>query len=1556
MSSRSVEGSPSRRCEQRPPLRSLENEKQHLPSPPRHKSKSLMKEDVCLGLCSPPLANVTQTIKMATFGPVELAFQSFICSGGEVMISEEPSLCAEDHIFLPQDQTVGGTCEKEDMGTSETHSIHMEHPYCHPERTDPAVVEIIPENTQSDSSEVKVSAGSRQLGETVPFVIDGEHVENPNDCQREGTPSAVFDVTLKSFTCTGVEVEIPNVTKVVDETVPLPAEQMVTSHSELSFLPADVWLCSDHFDHPYCHFETNVDTFGQEADLLSAFVAVQGEQAENSQLLHNESLTVDCVQKSQIHDEAVTLTPALDKTLTHHSVSLKVQDGFYDEIPAVAEMFNEIFPLPAEQIASGQSQPQILPAEVKECGELLNCHFEKNLLDPHIETKTDNCGQVAGIPEEQTHSEFLTKSQILTMDPIQVNPIDDVLGTSTPSSEKTLVPESVNLIIRATPERLDDGKIVPEGQPNLDFSQSSEAKDSALGLSENRPHVPSPVGEPLAETLPTVLKVLTERPSVVSALQLISPIRRASLTLARACRNPADHCEKNALSPDGTEMAALWTDHLESPLPCPLFNSTTLCNKLQLEGPQPEDLGKKNHGSAVPDGPLIPDGPLQQQLRQMAEFLLLASGKINFAAPPAKSCGVGVGVTPVKMLDRSLNTSGEFERKADLSNADACTLTDPLPLMWNCPAGSLDSVPREELEQRLTSSTVMVEALVQQLAVARALCAPSAGPPPSQLRNKLVQTDHTELSQTTMYRDLYMAALDRIGNLEQDGSSVQELIRYMQEMRVTMASLTGDTDAALSDMKQMEAHVREDHRRLASHYGKMKLLCTKFKEMQTRMTQKVDEAFRQRDEMKTQMEDAQTSKEAAFSTVEQVRTRCAGEMAALRRSVGSQQELLAALNVTFPELVALNETNSETLSSASDVLCQTMQDHSSLTNELSSVRSLVLRTTPLLLRLNEKAAAALRERDEHMSARDQAQEEKEQLQEELRKATFSLQTADEQIGDLSLQVNILTSEMGVLRQKLKEGEEQRAELERTLTEMSATVCSTTAAHTFLEHTLAEETSRLQQAQRDASTAKETADHLASSLCQAEEWADELSRDLAEKEEHLRRLRELSQSQSSQIQQLRGVCAELGAAAEMNEFLQAENEVAREQLAESENMLRVLHERNIQCEDLKADLSRLERERKSVQEELEATRMKADTSQRKRSEELAQAVTEITLLHHTLRVVTDKLHDVLGGEKPKPNNSQPALKVEQQQPSSSFLDCVTVTLTAEKNDDEEQDEETKTTDVSTDSRRESIFSENSAFTRLPVTPKKKQPVAREVDEEEKEEQSGVAEVLAHLSDMVTELVGALESVQRQKDARAEELQHATYSLEMALQDTNSKHRAEVSELKHQLSCLRRQAEHREQALQQQAQDSKMITKLMNDVTEAQELMLKHRIEYNELRKEMTELHRSLQQSETEVQILRAELRKAGAQTTSEVVEKEEKILLLKEVERLKTSLQETEKTRGKLLERAKRYQQIQELNQQKCENEVRMLNNMMNKVRETLLSLPEVVKTCEQLQELLEYLG
>lgn len=47
--------------------------------------------------------------------------------------------------------------------------------------------------------------------------------------------------------------------------------------------------------------------------------------------------------------------------------------------------------------------------------------------------------------------------------------------------------------------------------------------------------------------------------------------------------------------------------------------------------------------------------------------------------------------------------------------------------------------------------------------------------------------------------------------------------------------------------------------------------------------------------------------------------------------------------------------------------------------QLRSARGLLQKTAPMLLKLNEKAVAALRERDEHVFAREQAVEEREQV-------------------------------------------------------------------------------------------------------------------------------------------------------------------------------------------------------------------------------------------------------------------------------------------------------------------------------------------------------------------------------------------------------------------------------------------------------------------------------------------------------------------------------------------------------------------------------------------------
>ncbi|KAM7009700.1 sperm-associated antigen 5 [Tautogolabrus adspersus] len=1671
----SGEGLPLSR--ERTPLRSLDNEMLHLSTPSsRFKSKSLLNADVVkttkvdVPFCdqeprlpSPPPAkdiqNNPSTFDMTTTdtacGLGDVTFKSFICPGGEVEIAGS-LLCAEESIILPKDQDLKNPFETEDTVLSDSILVQscsdqIEHHYYKLEMKDASLVKnSTPDSGDSDDRsatqdlqvnitwksfvcdgcEVEVSDVTRlrdetillpqeQLGEPLGDIsinqsnlsvsgqlFEAEHADHPY-CSRENGASVIASVsettsdtekpeggvsnlTFKSFNCTGGEIAIPEGTEPAEETVPLQADQTVTCSEPYNYgidpsvLPddQDMQKSDDHLDHLYCNTENSLSTprgdlsITQEPISLDAVSKVKHISlvVQDSQTGRQNSFTSDSLSSVRFEAELSDGTG-----LTHLTSSLPKDEAVIYQ------------PLDVKCVPTSVTQDQIQAKE------------EQDIDPPTISSSSSTNRSLKVLHNKSISCQMQETSKK------DSNPEDTALF---PTLRKTRSPDSSHLATSV--EALIPAE-VHQNCSDLPLSNrsncSSEAKDSAFGSSENVPVPFKSAEKPSAENLPDVFKVLSEIPSVASALPFgfLSPIvRRASLLLLKARKDPegdrflaedfALEGEKSLVAPVNLNPAGLWAEYLESPMPRPLLNSTALGCKAQPDPlTEPVEDVDLNPGAAlqpevekpVPDIHLIQDGPLQQQLRQMAEFLFLASGKMGPAtvsapilppaavsipstrATPTESHNACVGTSPMKQIDHSVNTSGKFERKREFCAVDSCTLTDPL--LWNVPPGSIECLPREELEQRLRSSMIMVEALVQQLAAART--PPSAGPAPSDLREKLVQTDHTELSQTTMHRDLYLEALRRIGELELGGSSLQSLITCMQDMKITMTTLGCDTDAALTNMKKIENVVREDHQSLVSHYGQMKSLLEKTKETQTVMTQKVKDAFHQRDDMRMQMEETFSSKEAAFSAMQQLRTHSATEISELEKIVGSHQELLAALNQTYPEQVALNRVYTEILDSAYDVLSTTKDDQSSLMKELCTVRGLLQRAAPLLLKLNEKAAAALRERDVHLSERDQAVEEREQIEEEWNQANLNLQTAGEQISDLNLQVTILTSEMGVLRQKLAERDQERGQLERKVTELSATVSSSLASYTFLEQALAAETTKLQQSWKDIQLSKDRANELEGSLGESEQRVCELSQALARSEEQLSQLQVLSQSQNLQIQQLQDVCTQLSSVREENEFLQMENELAREQMAESERGLRAnlqgLRERNLQCEDLKGELGQLKHEYRSLLEKLETTRSKASTTQLELQERLAQAVTEITLLHHTLRGLTNELHTALNEQTPEPmkdNKSQLVHNMERRHPSSSFVDSIMVALTAEK--EEENVAETPPAAGTAaclhvlreipfqkylpEPQCEALFSQTSAFTRIAITPKKNLNAVE--FEPEEDEQSSEAELFADLSSTVTELVSNITLLRERKEAHLQELHHTICVLQRELQAANSRHEAEVLELKHQLNRLNNLMEKGSHALQQKAQDEKTVIKLMSEIQEAQDILNRHKTDSNELRKEVVELRRSLQQSKVESQFLRVELTKAGGQSANPAHFMEEKIQLLKEVEKLKLSLQEVEQARGKLLERAKRHQIIHQTNQQKSENELQMLNKMINRVRETLLSLPEVVENSEQLQQLVEYIG
>lgn len=60
----------------------------------------------------------------------------------------------------------------------------------------------------------------------------------------------------------------------------------------------------------------------------------------------------------------------------------------------------------------------------------------------------------------------------------------------------------------------------------------------------------------------------------------------------------------------------------------------------------------------------------------------------------------------------------------------------------------------------------------------------------------------------------------------------------------------------------------------------------------------------------------------AFSAMEQLRTHCATEISLLEKSVGSQQELLATLNQSYPELVQITSQKINSSIIVFKVICE----------------------------------------------------------------------------------------------------------------------------------------------------------------------------------------------------------------------------------------------------------------------------------------------------------------------------------------------------------------------------------------------------------------------------------------------------------------------------------------------------------------------------------------------------------------------------------------------------------------------------------------------------------
>nr|XP_006212016.1 sperm-associated antigen 5 isoform X1 [Vicugna pacos] len=447
-----------------------------------------------------------------------------------------------------------------------------------------------------------------------------------------------------------------------------------------------------------------------------------------------------------------------------------------------------------------------------------------------------------------------------------------------------------------------------------------------------------------------------------------------------------------------------------------------------------------------------------------------------------------------------------------------------------------------------------------------------------------------------------------------------------------------------------------------------------------------------------------------------------------------------------------------------------------------------------------------------------------------------------------------------------------------------------------------------------------------------------TQDLAMKDELLCQLTQSSEERAAQwqkeemalkhmqaeLQQQQAVLAkEAQDLKETLEFAEQENQVAHLELGQVEcqlkSTLEVLRERSLQCEDLKDTVENLK-------DKLASTIKEKQQQDLKKTRQYSQELGVLTKqLHSLILFLQTKLKEEA---EPETLPISIACAPSQEHPlltDSAFLGSI---LTAVADEEPES------------APAPLLGSDKSAFTRVASTVSL-QPT----------ETPGIEKSLEEMSTKTLELRSLCSLLQESREEAVRTLQRKICDLQAQLQAQEEQHQeaqkakeADIEKL-NQALCLRYKNEKELQEVIQQQNE-----KILEQIDKSGELI--------SLREEVTQLTRSLRRAETETKVLQETL--AGQlnpdcqpMATNWI---QEKVWLSQEVDKLRVMFLEMKNEKAKLMVKFQSHRNILEENLRRSDKELKKLDDIVQHIYETLLSIPEVVRGCKELQGLLEFLS
>lgn len=538
----------------------------------------------------------------------DVTFKPFTCPGGDAEIPDQSLGRNESEVQTSETEH----CEE----CSELPSRHFNHLYCNPQT---------PELRSDDED----GGGGDDVGGGGGSVI-------PSSISNSAS-----DVTFKSFTCPGGEVEVSEESVVTARSL-VSDTSLFAGVPEAQYFQSQTWdehteLPSCHFDHPYCNG-------GAEC----SHVQVEGPVTTSLSTLNDSAEAERRGGVPFLSSGAEVGIGNTERTLDTSALTQGLRlGGEWAECSAHTEQSACTW---GRVIIGGEDERVYWDA-------VENDPVTGFRSGPHL---SDMAGRVEALENIQAGvivSESSTEAQ-------RVNPVQEQereQDRSAGSEEPVLTDNNTPLQCNAEVFPDENGQISHSYPSVSGIPKNSETQNMQEHIIQNDEGAPV-----WTHAHPEVLR--SDSLGVEAHLKMWSHL---------VLSEPS--------TPKHSALGHLWLP--ESPMPPPQLHSTILAAP-----PTPEPYSTPTPASAsepelqkeklVKDLSAVGQGPLQDQLRRMGELLIAASGK--FSAPtavtPVQQHSACVWTTPTQQQERSTNTSAIMEERKDLDVSDACTSTDSL--LW----------------------------------------------------------------------------------------------------------------------------------------------------------------------------------------------------------------------------------------------------------------------------------------------------------------------------------------------------------------------------------------------------------------------------------------------------------------------------------------------------------------------------------------------------------------------------------------------------------------------------------------------------------------------------------------------------------------------------------------------------------------------------------------------------------------------------------------------------------------------------------------------------------